>query len=329
MAYFGRAKGYFDRREYEAAVRELTTLLEEEPENEKAWRLLAACHFAQRDYAEAEAPLRRCTELAPLDPAVWTNLGLVLRKQERWEDARRCLLYALSLDPQSVQAREELEKVNAGAPAAPAAPAASGADWRPGARKVNARDPGPPAAQTEQTGDQQTDKCPSCGARWDGQARVCWACGAVRPDIAAERAWRERAQEEAQQELHRQMEEARRQAARWERLSRTRQCPDCGGTISVRARACPHCGAGVVDEGATTAVQTTSLVLGVLCWLVICIPLLSPLCALIAVVLGAVGTQPAGGRSLAVVGIVLGALNPILHVCLMALNIALFTFALL
>ncbi len=122
MASLSRAREYYQAGRYDDAIAELAALLQENSENEPAWRLLGACYFAQRDYVEAEYALRRCTTLAPSDPAVWINQGVLLRKVERWDEARRCLEYALYLDAESAHAREELQKVEALAAAPPAAP---------------------------------------------------------------------------------------------------------------------------------------------------------------------------------------------------------------
>ena len=49
--------------------------------------------------AEAETHLRRACQLAPHNPAAWTELGLVLQRQEKWDDAAACYQKAVHLQP--------------------------------------------------------------------------------------------------------------------------------------------------------------------------------------------------------------------------------------
>jgi tetratricopeptide (TPR) repeat protein len=109
---FDRGLRRMHRGRLEEAAAEFARAAEEDPASERAWRHLSGVYFQLGRYAEAEAPARKSVELAPDDPAVYCNLGVILRKQEKWAEARDVLLRALRLDPNYLKARIELDKVN-------------------------------------------------------------------------------------------------------------------------------------------------------------------------------------------------------------------------
>ena len=72
MADFTTAKARFQAGRYAEAVEILNEFLAADPADESGWRLLGACHFQQRQYAEAEGALRRC---APVIRGQYTHFG--------------------------------------------------------------------------------------------------------------------------------------------------------------------------------------------------------------------------------------------------------------
>lgn len=110
---FERGLRRMHRGRLEEAAAEFQRAAEEHPTSEKAWRHLSAVYFQLGRYAEAEGPARKSVELSADDAAVYCNLGVILRKQEKWTEARDVLLKALRIDPNYLKARIELDKVNA------------------------------------------------------------------------------------------------------------------------------------------------------------------------------------------------------------------------
>ena len=110
---FERGLRRLHRGRLQEAIAEFQRAVEEDPASERAWRHLSGVYFQLGRHAEAELPARKCVELAPEDAAVHCNLGVILRKQEKWAEARDVLLKALRLDPNYIKARVELDKVNA------------------------------------------------------------------------------------------------------------------------------------------------------------------------------------------------------------------------
>jgi len=100
------------RGRFAEAVAEFERAIEEQPDDERAWRHLSGTYFRLGHYGAAEAPARKSVELRPDDAAVHCNLGVILRKLGKWAEAREALKTSLRIDPHYLKARVELDKVN-------------------------------------------------------------------------------------------------------------------------------------------------------------------------------------------------------------------------
>jgi predicted O-linked N-acetylglucosamine transferase (SPINDLY family) len=85
-------------------------LLADDPRNSPALHVLGLIKFNQGDSATATALLRRAVEAAA-DPAVLSDLGVMLRSTGRLEEAEAAYRQALALDPTLVQALGNLGNV--------------------------------------------------------------------------------------------------------------------------------------------------------------------------------------------------------------------------
>ncbi len=76
-------------------------------------RLLEKAQTAQesRDWARAEAALRKALEYSPDSLGVRTRLGRVLKEQKRWAEAEQCLREVLAVAPDHLATLYELAMV--------------------------------------------------------------------------------------------------------------------------------------------------------------------------------------------------------------------------
>lgn len=86
--------------------------IEENPSEASSYIFLGATQARQGNLKEAELSHREGTrcEKGPVDEAYY-NLGLVLRSQERFTEAKECLGQAISIDPNYAQASQALADV--------------------------------------------------------------------------------------------------------------------------------------------------------------------------------------------------------------------------
>jgi Flp pilus assembly protein TadD len=73
--------------------------------------VLGNAQMEARQFAEAEATLRRALTLSPSDPAVWGTLGWVLWQQDKGTEARAALERAIALDPETPEQHNNLASV--------------------------------------------------------------------------------------------------------------------------------------------------------------------------------------------------------------------------
>ena len=146
-ALLATARGEWERNQFEAAERSLTSVLAVAPGDAKAVRMLGMVARRRGDYAkavecfqrvvtvwpqdpylfsdlglslfslgkldEATAQFRHACELAPDSGSTWFNLGEALRQQAYVEGAATALQRTLSLEPAHVEARLSLARAHA------------------------------------------------------------------------------------------------------------------------------------------------------------------------------------------------------------------------
>jgi tetratricopeptide (TPR) repeat protein len=78
---------------------ELQAKLDQDPRNLQTLRLLVEALVADGRLAEARARAQEALALADDDPDLWTSLGRIELREERWADAASALERALALDP--------------------------------------------------------------------------------------------------------------------------------------------------------------------------------------------------------------------------------------
>jgi tetratricopeptide (TPR) repeat protein len=99
---YSRAMTHVSGGNIEAALRDLRTVLEDEPDNAHALNALGYTLADNTDrYAEAEELIRRAYAQRPEDPAVIDSMGWVAYKQGRLEEAERYLRQAYEMSDQA------------------------------------------------------------------------------------------------------------------------------------------------------------------------------------------------------------------------------------
>ena len=87
------------------AMDTLRAAVREDADNVDALRLLAQLYWKEKkQLSDAEALLRRVTQLAPGHTMAWTMLGGMLQEGNRHAEAMECYLQAIRLDPASAGA---------------------------------------------------------------------------------------------------------------------------------------------------------------------------------------------------------------------------------
>lgn len=92
-----RARLFFDARDYTAAARVLTGLVEEVPEQTGPRLLLARAYYHSAQLRRAEAELRTIVERDPVEHYARLMLGRTLERQGRHEEAGSHLRIASAL----------------------------------------------------------------------------------------------------------------------------------------------------------------------------------------------------------------------------------------
>ena len=93
------------------AIGDLKKLLERDRRNEALLIALANAHLANGDIRDAEMQVTNARSINNKNPAVFTMLGKIYFEQKIWELARTNYEDALLLDPNNVQARQQLAEV--------------------------------------------------------------------------------------------------------------------------------------------------------------------------------------------------------------------------
>lgn len=93
-----RARLFFEAKEYVTAVRILTGIVDEVPEQVAPRLLLARAYYHSAQLKKAEAELRAVLERDPVEHYATLMLGRTLERQGRPEDAARYLRLAAAFD---------------------------------------------------------------------------------------------------------------------------------------------------------------------------------------------------------------------------------------
>ncbi|WNM33198.1 tetratricopeptide repeat protein [Streptomyces sp. Li-HN-5-11] len=92
-----RARMFFDARDYAAAARVLSGLVEEVPEQTGPRLLLARAYYHSAQLSRAEAELRVIVERDPVEHYARLMLGRTLQRQGRHDEAETHLRVAAAL----------------------------------------------------------------------------------------------------------------------------------------------------------------------------------------------------------------------------------------
>ncbi len=102
------------RVDYEAAAEQYRLAYRSNSHFEEAVTRLAALHFTREHYEDALKYFRAAAEINPGNPSTWSNIGAVLHRMGRDEEAVASFEHALSVDPDYEQARSFLQQVRRG-----------------------------------------------------------------------------------------------------------------------------------------------------------------------------------------------------------------------
>ena len=100
----------YEAGDLDGACQLAETILEHDPQHAAALHVLGLVQFSRGDATTAAGSLRRSADAQP-DPAVLSDLGVVLRSQRQFADAEAAYRAALRLDPRSVTALGNLANV--------------------------------------------------------------------------------------------------------------------------------------------------------------------------------------------------------------------------
>ncbi len=108
---FDKALRAAKTRQWATAAALLQDWVQEHCDDRRAHELLALCYFRMGMWQRALEPAKRAVQLDPSSARAWCNLGTILRKLRRFDDAAAAQRRALRLDPGHERARVELAKI--------------------------------------------------------------------------------------------------------------------------------------------------------------------------------------------------------------------------
>lgn len=112
-AHYGLALVMAEKGDFDDALRHAFFAHSVEPNEARFLAQVGYCQLQLGNHPLAEGPLRRASLLAPHDPHVWNNLGVVLMAKPLLEEAYDCFRKALELRPDFVSAARNLEQLMA------------------------------------------------------------------------------------------------------------------------------------------------------------------------------------------------------------------------
>lgn len=93
----GRLSTLFQSKDHEGAKRLAMELSSQYPDNPTSWKVLGVLHHQSGETARALEFTKRATELDPLDPETFCNLGSVYKDLGNFEEAEKQLIKALEM----------------------------------------------------------------------------------------------------------------------------------------------------------------------------------------------------------------------------------------
>ncbi|MCB2183893.1 MAG: sulfotransferase [Desulfobulbaceae bacterium] len=93
------AIAFYKARNWQAADRTCRELLRKNPSHHKGLNLLSIVLTNKPDLVEAEKHIRRAIEIKPNQAAYHSNLGLILKEQEKWEESFQAFAAASRINP--------------------------------------------------------------------------------------------------------------------------------------------------------------------------------------------------------------------------------------
>jgi len=107
-----QARDLMQQGQHQEAVDLLQPWLADNPNDADGWATLGAAHFELENWPDAERAARVVVRLRPESAREWCNLGVILRKLNRVEDAAAMQRRALEADPTYERASAEMQKLN-------------------------------------------------------------------------------------------------------------------------------------------------------------------------------------------------------------------------
>jgi tetratricopeptide (TPR) repeat protein len=104
------AKRVLEQGKPREALQVLQSWLPLNPDDAGAWDVAREAHLELGELSEAEHAAREVARLRPESAEAWSDLGVVLGKQGKADEARKALHQALSIDPSFEGAQALLEK---------------------------------------------------------------------------------------------------------------------------------------------------------------------------------------------------------------------------
>lgn len=103
-----QADQYFKLGQWQACIEVCRQVIAQEPQQTKAYRLMAQGLQGQGQIAQAQQIYDHLRQLQPEDPEVYEMLGDIYAEQEQWEDAIKYYEIAVQLNPELISVQEAL-----------------------------------------------------------------------------------------------------------------------------------------------------------------------------------------------------------------------------
>ncbi len=94
--------------QWEACIKICSQVIEQEPQQVEAYRLMAQALYNQGEIAPALAVYEQLRQLQPEDPEIYATLGDIYAEQEQWDAAIQSYQTAVQLNPQLTSVQEAL-----------------------------------------------------------------------------------------------------------------------------------------------------------------------------------------------------------------------------